>query len=63
MGPGPLINPDPFRALRMSLRTQILMGKKRHHSFHPKPVTLLPTFRGEHPRSTRKGHAKLPIAS
>ncbi|EDL33124.1 Dr1 associated protein 1 (negative cofactor 2 alpha), isoform CRA_a [Mus musculus] len=45
MGPGPLINPDPFRALRMSLRIQILMGKKRHHSFHPKPVTLLPTFR------------------
>lgn len=61
--PGGLINPGPRCAHRMSLRTQIQMGKKRHHSLHPKPVTPLPTFRGEHPRNTRKGHSKLPRAS
>ncbi|EDL33125.1 Dr1 associated protein 1 (negative cofactor 2 alpha), isoform CRA_b [Mus musculus] len=37
--------PGQTLSRRMSLRIQILMGKKRHHSFHPKPVTLLPTFR------------------
>ncbi|XP_008820457.1 dr1-associated corepressor isoform X3 [Nannospalax galili] len=35
---------------RMNQRTQILMGKKRHHSPHPKPISPLPTFRAlRHP--------------
>nr|XP_031304447.1 dr1-associated corepressor isoform X2 [Camelus dromedarius] len=38
-------------ARRMSLRIQILMGKRRHHRPHPRPVMPRPTFRAPRHRS------------